>query len=365
MGLSSLVYPGAHHSRFEHALGVMFLMQKAIAVLRIKGTTITDDEAQALQIVALLHDVGHGPFSHAMEHSLLKNTHHETLSLLLMKHLNTVFDGQLDLAIAIYTNSYNRQFMHQLISSQVDVDRLDYLKRDSFYTGATEGNINSERIIAMMQVEDDQLVFEEKGVYSLEKFLLARRLMYWQVYLHKTGLSAELTLVRCVQRARELLAQGVDVAGAPSLLFFLKNEVQQKSMDSKVLIDHFVALDDHDIYQALKLWQNHDDFVLSYLAKAILQRKLLHLELRPEVFTEDTLTAKKKHYASWKLSPEALDCIVFKGAVQNQVYQLTNAPIQLITKSKDLLLLQAHHSFGLLQNYSGFQEAHYMCYPKS
>ncbi|MDA9768571.1 HD domain-containing protein, partial [Flavobacteriaceae bacterium] len=208
MGLSSLVYPGAHHTRFEHAIGAMHIMQNAISVLTGKGIEINKEEGEAMQVAILLHDIGHGPFSHATEKALLPGVHHEEVSLIIIKMLNKEFDGALDLAIQIFTNTYSRKFMHQLVSGQVDVDRLDYLKRDSFYTGVTEGNINTDRIVAMMNVDQEQLVFESKGVHSLEKFLLARRLMYWQVYLHKTSLAAELILVKILSRFRILTESG-------------------------------------------------------------------------------------------------------------------------------------------------------------
>ncbi len=256
MGMSYLVYPGAHHTRFHHALGCMHIMQKAIEVLRFKGVLISKDEENALFIAILLHDIGHGPFSHAMEHSIVENVNHEAISLLFMEKLNEEFEGKLALAIQIFKGDYHRKFMLQLISSQLDMDRMDYLKRDSFYTGVAEGNINSDRLIQMMNVVDDVLVIEEKGIYSVEKFLMARRLMYWQAYLHKTSLVAELILTKVLKRAKELTQKGIILTCSKPLLFFMQNKVELYDFDS-IVLNEFSQLDDYDIISALKNWQHN------------------------------------------------------------------------------------------------------------
>ena len=365
MGLSNLVYPGAHHNRFEHALGAMCLMQKTIGVLRKKEIAISPEEAEAMQLAILLHDLGHGPFSHAMEHFLLANKSHEQLSLVLMEQLNVAFDGQLTLAISIFKNQYTRKFMHQLICGQVDLDRIDYLKRDSFYTGATEGNINSERIIAMMNVVDDQLVFEEKGCYSLEKFLMARRLMYWQVYLHKTSLAAELLLVKCLERARELrkdamMAQTI----SKPLKYFLTLESPPASWEA-VAIDYFIRLDDSDILQALKSWQYHSDLVLSRLAKSIIQRDLPKIKLSDQPFSELDIDKQQQLLLSKAYDKKTLKAFVFSGSVSNQAYQTDDTPILLLRKSQKLTPLHEHPAFGMIRNYSARQHAYYLCFPKA
>ena len=235
MGMTYLVYPGAHHTRFHHAIGCMHIMQKAVQTLRFKGVSISDEEENALYIAILLHDIGHGPYSHAMEKSIVEEVHHEELSLLFMQQLNTEFNGQLDLAIQVFKGEYHRKFMLQLISSQLDMDRMDYLRRDSFYSGVAEGNINSERLIQMMNVQDDYLVIDEKGIYSVEMFLVARRLMYWQVYLHKTGVVAELTLTKILKRAKELTQKGINLSCSSSLQFFLQNKISLADFDFKSL----------------------------------------------------------------------------------------------------------------------------------
>ncbi|MGB5236127.1 MAG: HD domain-containing protein, partial [Flavobacteriaceae bacterium] len=270
MGLSYLVYPGAHHTRFHHALGSMHLMGQAIQVLRFKKIQISDAEAEALLLAILMHDIGHGPFSHAMENSIVHGISHEEISLHFMNALNKEFNGQLDLAIDIFKGTHKKIYLNQLISSQLDMDRLDYLKRDSFYTGVAEGNINAERLITMLNVVENSLVIEEKGIYSVEKFLMARRFMYWQVYLHKTGIVAEQLLIKTLQRAKELHLQAKLPASGP-LSFFMDSKIDSDSFNEEVLAQ-FAQLDDIDILSALKEWQYQSDFVLSELCKMILHR---------------------------------------------------------------------------------------------
>jgi uncharacterized protein len=274
MGMSYLVYPGAHHTRFHHAIGCMHIMQKAIETLRFKGVEITEKEANGLLIAILLHDIGHGPYSHAMENSIVEKVHHEEISLLFMNHLNDEFEGKLTLAIQIFKGEYSRKFFYQLISSQLDMDRMDYLKRDSFYSGVAEGNINSDRLIQMMNVQDEQLVIEEKGIYSVEKFLVARRLMYWQTYLHKTSVVAEIILTKILKRAKELTEKGILLESSKPLNYFLHHKINLPDFNENVL-HTFAQLDDVDIMSAIKNWQFNDDFVLSSLCKMVIKRDLL------------------------------------------------------------------------------------------
>ena len=294
MGMSFLVYPGAHHTRFHHALGAMHLMTKAIQILRWKNVDISQEEETGLLCSILLHDIGHGPFSHALEGFIIPGLNHEQLSLEIMNHLNKEFNGQMSTAISIFKGEYPRPFMNQLVSSQLDMDRLDYLKRDSFYSGVTEGNINSERLISMLNVVDGHLVVEEKGIYAVEKFLMARRFMYWQVYLHKTGLVAEQLLIRTMTRARELLLSEVELPGSQALLFFLKQN-NAMSFDSEIL-QKFVRLDDIDVLGALKSWQYQDDFVLSNICKMLLNRELLHVKIKNKPITIQKLEEKQNSY---------------------------------------------------------------------
>ena len=288
MGLSNLVYPGANHTRFHHAIGCMHLMQKAVHVLRTKNVEISNKEANALYIAILLHDIGHGAFSHALEHSIVNGIAHEEISLKFMKKLNEKFKGKLTLAIKIFEGKYHRSFFNQLISSQLDIDRLDYLKRDSFFTGVAEGNISSDRLITMMNVKNDELVIEQKGIYSVEKFLIARRLMYWQVYLHKTCLSAETLLVKTLQRAKELAKKNVELSASTPLRYFLYNTINAENFTDETL-DIFSTLDDYDVLSAIKEWVHHDDLVLAKLSSMIVNRKLLKIQLQDKPFTTKQL----------------------------------------------------------------------------
>ncbi len=364
MGLSSLVYPGAEHTRFHHALGCMHMMQKAVQVLRFKNVEISKEEEDALYIAILLHDIGHGPFSHAMEHSIVENIHHEKISLLFMEALNDEFEGKLSLAIEIFKGNYPRKFLIQLISSQMDMDRMDYLKRDSFYSGVAEGNINSERLIQMINVHNDVLVVEEKGIYSVEKFLVARRLMYWQCYLHKTSVGAELLLSKILKRAKQLTLQGVDLPASDALKFFLENNVLKADFNKEVL-NNFALLDDADIYTALKNWQFHTDKVLSYLSSAIVNRKLFHVQL----VSKDDLSSKLSYYQSLckdKLEVnDGLDYFVFGDKLKNQAYDLKADPIRIFTKNKEIIdVLEASDQYNL-KALSEPVYKYFICYPKS
>ncbi|HQA74734.1 HD domain-containing protein, partial [Flavobacterium sp.] len=335
MGLSYLVYPGAHHTRFHHALGAMHMMQKAIEVLRFKEVSISKDEENALLIAILLHDIGHGPFSHAMEHSIVE-VHHEEISMFFMHKLNQEFEGKLTLAIKIFKGEYHRKFMLQLISSQLDMDRMDYLKRDSFYSGVAEGNINSDRLIQMMNVVDDVLVMEEKGIYSIEKFLTSRRLMYWQAYLHKTSLVAELILTKTLKRAKELLHKGVEVDCSKPFHYFMENKITSNEFNDDTL-NTFSQLDDFDIISALKNWQFHDDFILSSLSKMIINRDLLKIKVSSEKFPKEELEKlTDKLLENNLISKNEVDYFVFKGKIKNQAYDKAAEPIRILKKDQTI-----------------------------
>lgn len=364
MGMSYLVYPGAHHTRFHHALGCMYIMQKAVQTLKFKGVEISDEEENALYVAILLHDIGHGPFSHALENSVLEGVHHEELSLLFMEQLNTEFDGKLSLAIQVFKGEYHRKFMLQLISSQLDMDRMDYLKRDSFYTGVNEGNINSERLIQMLNVQDDVLVMEEKGIYSIEKFLMARRLMYWQAYLHKTSVVAELTLTKILKRAKELATKGEILFGSPFLLFFLNHKIDLHQID-KITLDKFSNLDDYDVLGAIKQWQYHDDFVLSSLSKMIINRNLLKIELSEDKIDKiKYLELKEKYAKQYEISDKEAEYFVFKGKIKNEAYSKSSEPIRILKKDKTIENVVEASDQMHLKALSKTVTKYFICYPK-
>ena len=288
VGLSSVVYPGAQHTRFQHSLGAFYLMSEAITQLASKGNFIFDSEAEAVQAAILLHDIGHGPFSHVLEDTIVKGIPHEEISLMLMERMNKEMNGQLSLAIQIFKDEYPKRFLHQLVSGQLDMDRLDYLRRDSFYTGVTEGNIGSARIIKMLDVADDRLVVESKGIYSIENFLTARRLMYWQVYLHKTSVAYEKMLISTLLRAKELASQGIELFASPALRFFLYNDITPTEFYSNPdCLENFIQLDDNDIWTALKVWSTHTDKVLSTLSMGMINRNIFKVEISSEPISED------------------------------------------------------------------------------
>ena len=363
MGFSNLVYPGANHTRFHHALGCLHLMQKTVNVLRVKGISISEQEENALYIAILLHDIGHGAFSHALEHSIVTGISHEEISLKYMHQLNKQFDGQLDLAISVFNGEYHRKFLHQLITSQLDIDRLDYLKRDSFYTGVAEGNISSDRLIAMINVVDNELVIEKKGIYSVEKFLIARRLMYWQVYLHKTSLVAEYMLVNILTRAKELANQGVELFGSSSLKFFLYQKTDKNNFDNKVL-NLFSELDDYDVLSAIKEWTNHSDKILSKLSLMIVNRNLLKIEMFDEEVSNDHLSNTiSKFLKISEISEEEAKYFVFSGKISNQAYN-KNQPIKIASKNGTIEdIVNASDQLNL-QALSKPVNKYFLCYPK-
>ncbi len=364
MGLSYLVYPGAHHTRFHHALGCMHLMQKAVRVLRFKGIDISEEEEEALYVAILLHDIGHGPFSHAMEHSIVDEVNHEKISLMFMEKINAEFNGSLTLAIQVFKGEYHRNFLHQMISGQLDMDRLDYLKRDSFYTGVAEGNVNSERLITMLTVINDELVVEEKGIYSVEKFLLARRLMYWQVYLHKTSLVAENLLIRVLQRAKELVDNGVELPASNALSFFLKNKITAENFTTDVL-ETFARLDDYDIVCAMKEWVYAEDFVLSKLSTMIIDRDLLKVKVKKKAFGNNKKESHiEKFKNKYKISEEEARYFIFDGIISNQAYHLNKQNINILYKSRKIVdIVKATDQFNL-EALSKPVTKYFMCYPK-
>ncbi|MDA9348442.1 HD domain-containing protein [Polaribacter sp.] len=363
MGFSNMVYPGANHTRFHHAIGCLHLMQKAVRVLRFKEVDISNEEANALYIAILLHDIGHGAFSHALEHSIVDGISHEEISLKFMEKLNKEFNGQLTMAIRVFEGKYHRRFLNQLISSQLDIDRLDYLKRDSFYTGVAEGNISSERLIAMIHVVNDELVIEQKGIYSVEKFLIARRLMYWQVYLHKTGLSAENMLVNVLRRAKELSQKGERLFASKALTYFLTTKITKENFTDETL-EIFSKLDDYDILSAIKEWTDSSDKVLSLLSKMIVDRNLLKVEIQQTQFSETDIDAKISELKStMNLSDSEARYFVFQKQIQNQAYN-PSMPIKILNKNGELKDIAKASDQLNLQALTKPVIKHFVCYPK-
>ena len=337
MGLASLVYPGANHTRFHHALGATQLMQDAILVLREKGVVITDQEKTAAMAAILLHDIGHGPFSHALEHTLINGISHEQISLAIMKQMNAELGGKLDMAIRIFQGVYEKNFLCSLVSGQLDTDRLDYLRRDSFYTGVSEGVIGSERIIKLMDVADDELVVEEKGIYSVEKFLIARRLMYWQVYLHKTVIVSELMIVHILKRAREIALAGGSVFAGSAFRYFLESQGHgDELLKSSTALDHFCMLDDSDITAAIKEWSNHPDPVLSDLSKRIMNRNLLKISLTDSEEPDIYDSILKSGLQKFGIADDFISYYIHKGSVKNILYNPVTRPISIRMKNGNI-----------------------------
>ncbi|MGY5351403.1 HD domain-containing protein [Wenyingzhuangia sp. IMCC45533] len=362
MGMSNLVYPGAHHTRFHHAVGCMHLMQKAIQVLRNKSVEISEDEKNAVCMAILLHDIGHGPYSHALEHSIVDGVNHETLSLKFMKELNVEFKGALTLAIEIFEGNYQRKFLNQLVSSQLDIDRMDYLKRDSFYTGVAEGNISSERLIDMLNVYDDKLVVEEKGIYSVEKFIVGRRLMYWQVYLHKASVVAEKMLVNLLARAKELAQNGVELPCSKALRYFLYKDVNGE-FDLETL-KTFSKLDDYDILSAIKDWISHHDKVLSKLSEMIINRRLLKVQLSNTPFTDEYVVSITNSMEKQGWSQNDLKYFFIQDQIQNQAYNDEHSKIYLYYKTGRVVdIVEASDQLNI-QALTKPVIKHFLCYPK-
>jgi len=364
LGLSHLVYPGAVHNRFHHAVGCMHLMQEAIDSLRNKGVAITEAEAEAACLAILLHDVGHGPFSHALAHSIVKGVHHEDVSALIMGRLNDEMGGALDLAIEIFNDHHPKPFLHQLVSSQLDMDRLDYLARDSFYSGVTEGKVGSERILKMLNVVDGQLCIEEKAIYSIEKFIVARRLMYWQVYLHRTVLSAEHMLMLVLNRAKHLARQGVPVFASPALSLFLHDDLDRaKFLADPDVLERFCELDDSDIFVAMKSWRHHEDRVLALLSQRLLDRGLFRIELRPEPFSEaDVAERVDATAAALGFTQEEAQYLVSNARIDNKAY--VPKGIHVLYKDGSVRDFAEANDHLHMQMLSRPVEKSFLCYPK-
>jgi len=369
LGLSFLVFPGANHTRFEHALGASHLMRQAIDILRLKGHEITEEEAEAVTIAILLHDIGHAPFSHVMENTLV-NISHEEISLLIMQELNREFGGKLDLAIAIFTNQYKKAFLHQLVSSQLDVDRLDYLRRDSFFTGVAEGTIGIERIIKMLNVFEDKLVVDVKGIYSIEKFLISRRLMYWQVYLHKTVVSAEFLLINMLRRAKELIKKGVEVYATPTLKVFLTHAfspedfIRNIEVDGEAVLSLYAALDDNDLFISIKEWQHHSDLVLSSLAKSLTNRKLFRIRLRDKALPKHEEEAFLQRIQEQIVPQKKLArYFLITGVVSNSAYNNRYENIYVLNKDQTIKELNEASDINL-SALSKPVRKYFVCYPK-
>lgn len=339
LGLTHLVYPGALHTRFHHVLGAMHLMSKAINTIRKKGHKISDSEEQGALLAILLHDIGHGPFSHALEHDIVNGVSHEEISSFFIERLSEEFHGELDLALDIFRNNYPKKFLHQLVSSQLDMDRMDYLNRDSFYTGVSEGIIGSARIIEMMNVSNGNLVLEEKGIYSIEKFITSRRLMYWQVYLHKTVVAAEFMLIHVLRRAKALIQQDVELFGSPALLFFLKQNISTKDFkENPDVLNHFSQLDDYDILGAIKVWQHHEDKSLSELARRIITRQLFKIEVSKEPFTkEQVLKVEQEVLKNLDIEQDQVKHFVYTDMLTNNAYNDEKENINLMMKSGEII----------------------------
>ncbi|MBJ05377.1 MAG: phosphohydrolase [Flavobacteriales bacterium] len=366
LGLSSLVYPGANHNRFHHAIGSMHLMNKSIEVLRSKGHEISVQEHKAACIAILLHDIGHGPFSHALENTIVDNLTHEEISIMFMQKLNEEFDNKLSLAIEIFQNKYHKTFLHQLISSQLDVDRLDYLNRDSFYSGVNEGIINSQRIISMFNVKDQDLVVDFKGIYSIEKFIIARKLMYWQVYLHKTVLSAEHTLMKILLRAKELCQSGEKIFTTPEFKIFLyeKNAINANFFKSRKLLNLFARLDDSDLITCIKNWAHDKDEILNYLSNCILNRKLLKIKSIKKHEIEPSLKIiREKIQTSLKVSHNKTSYLVFAISIKKETYSLIENEIKFLKTNQELInLSDVQGDFNMTSRNSEIIK-HYICYP--
>ena len=367
LGLSDYVYPGGLHTRFHHALGAFHLMKKAISILKLKGVQITEEEELAASIAILLHDIGHGPFSHTLEHCLIQGVHHEDISRIYLRKLNEHFNGQLTLAIEIFEGNYRKKFLHQLVSSQLDVDRLDYLTRDSFFTGVNGGAIAYERIIEMMNVHNDEIVVEQKGIYSIESFIVARRLMYWQVYLHKTVLCVEQMVVKAIERARYLLAKGEQLDASPAFAYFLKNKIGLADFkDTSQTLEYYSRLDDLDVLSAFKYWQNGNDKVLRILSEAILDRKLFKIEISGKPFSESRLTALRKiamkHY---KLTEEEAQYLVFSDATSNYAYNPNENRINILMNSGEIMDIANASDQLNITALSVPVTKHYVFYPKN
>lgn len=365
LGLSHLVYPGANHTRFHHVLGAMHLMSEAVATIRRKGHEISVEEERAVCLAILLHDIGHGPFSHALEYDIVCGVSHEKISSFFIEELSKEFNGQLDMALLIFENKYSKPFLHQLVSSQLDMDRLDYLNRDSFYSGVSEGIIGTDRLIEMLNVRDGQLVLEEKGIYSIEKFIVARRLMYWQVYLHKTVVASEFMLIHALRRAKFLAKKGENVFASPALAFFMKQDITENDFHQrKEVLENFAQLDDYDIWSAIKVWQSHPDIILSQLSKCLVNRKLFKIVISKEPFSEERIAAERKRVQdAYRLSNDEVDYFVYSDILTNKAYNQDKQNINLLMKNGEIIDLTKASDNLNISALAQPVEKYFLCFP--
>ena len=366
LGLSHLVYPGAVHTRFQHVIGAMHLMGKAVAVLRKKGHTISDEEKRAVLLAILLHDIGHGPFSHALEYDIVKSVTHENISAYFIERLAKYFGSDLRLALTIFEDNYHKPFLHQLVSSQLDMDRLDYLNRDSFFSGVSEGIIGSDRLIEMLAVHDGNLVLEEKGIYSVEKFIVARRLMYWQVYLHKTVVAAEYMLVYALRRAKSLTRIGTPIFSSPALSFFLEKDVLKADFEqNKEVLENFAALDDYDILQSLKVWSTNADPTLRFLSTSIVDRNLFKIEISKTPFTKSDISEVKSRLSlDQRFKDHDLSYLVFSDKLTNKAYNQEFQNINVLLKSGEIIDLSEASDNLNISALARPVEKYFLCYPR-
>ncbi len=366
LGLSHLVYPGAVHTRFQHVIGAMHLMGKAIAVLRNKGIDISDEEKRAVLLAILLHDIGHGPFSHALEYDIVNSVTHENISAYFIERLEKYFGSDLRLALTIFEDNYHKPFLHQLVSSQLDMDRLDYLNRDSFFSGVSEGIIGSDRLIEMLAVHEGNLVLEEKGIYSVEKFIVARRLMYWQVYLHKTVVAAEYMLIYALRRAKYLTRNGLPVFSSPALSFFLQNDVLKSDFEeNESVLEKFAALDDYDILQSLKVWCNHSDPTLRFLSTSIVDRSLFKIEISRKTFSKNNiLKVKTRLSKDPRFKDQDLSYLVFSDKLTNKAYNQEFQNINVLLKSGEIIDLSKASDNLNISALAKPVEKYFLCYPR-
>lgn len=366
LGLAAFVYPGAQHTRFHHSIGAMYLMGEALHQLQQKNNIITEDEYVGALSCILLHDIGHGPFSHVLEHTLVTKVRHETISLLLMERLNKEWDNQLEICLSIFKDEYPKHFLHQLVSGQLDVDRLDYLRRDSYFTGVTEGNIGSARIIKMMDVRNDKLVIESKGIYSIENFLTSRRLMYWQVYLHKTAVAAEKTLVNTLMRAKELAQNGKDLFASPSLSYFLNHDATEEDFrENPEVLNLFLDLDDNDIWSALKVWSTYNDIVLSTLSKALINRKLFKIEISHKTHASYKLEQHINLLMDYfKISEHEARYFVSSDVITTDMYNENDDSIDILYRDESIRDISEASDMLNIDLLSKKVEKHYFAYYK-
>lgn len=364
LGLSSVVYPGAQHTRFQHSLGAFYLMNEAITHLTAKGNFIFDSEAEAVKAAILMHDIGHGPFSHVLENTIVQGIGHEEISLMLMERINQEMDGQLNLTIQIFKDEYPKRFLHQLVSGQLDMDRLDYLRRDSFYSGVTEGNIGSARIIKMLDVRDDHLVIESKGIYSIENFLMARRLMYWQVYLHKTSVAYEQMLINALLRAKELANRGIEVFASPALRFFLYNEIDRNTFHKKTeCLENFISLDDNDIWTSLKVWCNHPDKVLSTLSEGLINRRIFKVEISSEEISRSRLKELQEQICKQlDITSDEAHYFISTPDIEKNMYDPADDSIDILYSDGSIKNIAEASDMLNISLLSKKVKKHYLCY---